>query len=168
MLRLPQTRILSKLSRYGLLAGLSALACLSATTVPAAAQDLIVKYDQASIVRLSRPAAEIIIGNPSIADVTIQNGTSLIITGKSFGVTNIIAIDALGQIIRDHRLMVKLDDERLVSVTKGVERESYACNPQCAPTLTIGDSTKYFNDVRGVVKSKSSVSEGGGNNNSAQ
>jgi Pilus formation protein N terminal region len=125
----------------------------------AQAQDLIVKYDQASLLRLSRPAVEIIIGNPSIVDVSVQNGASLVVTGKSFGVTNIIAIDAQGQIIRDQRVMVRTDDERTVNLVRGTKRETYACTPVCQPTLTIGDDESYFNRTQGVVQSKLKISE---------
>jgi Flp pilus assembly secretin CpaC len=37
-------------------------------------------------------AAEVIIGNPTIADVSVQGGNLLVVTGKSFGVTNIISL----------------------------------------------------------------------------
>ena len=56
-----------------------------------ATDDLIVKYDQSHLLRLPRPAAEIIIGNPAIADISVQFGNLLVITGKTFGITNIIA-----------------------------------------------------------------------------
>ena len=40
----------------------------------AGAQELVVKFDQSQLLRLPRPVAEIVIGNPSIADVTVQSG----------------------------------------------------------------------------------------------
>jgi Flp pilus assembly secretin CpaC len=137
---------------------------LAAALVPgvAQAQDLVVKYDQATIVRLSRPATEIIIGNPTIADVAIQSGTSMVITGKSFGVTNIIALDAQGQVIRDQRVLVRLDDERMVQVHKGTQRQSFACSPNCAPTLTVGDEDAFFKKYQDTITAKTKMSEGGG------
>lgn len=143
-----------------------ALACGTAFALTAlfsqaaSAQDLIVKYDQASIIRLPRPAAEIIVGNPSITDVSIQSGTSLVITGKSFGVTNIIALDAQGQVIRDQRIMVRVDDDRMVVVNSGGKRSSFACTPNCAPTLTVGDDAEFFQKTQQTVTAKSKTSEG--------
>ena len=32
----------------------------------------------------------------------------------------------------------------LVTVYKGVERESYSCSPQCAARITLGDVNSYF------------------------
>lgn len=139
-----------------------ALAATALSAQGASAQDLIVKYDQASIVRLSRPAAEIIVGNPSITDVSIQSGTSLVITGKSFGITNIIALDAQGQVIRDQRVMVRVDDDRMVIVNNGGKRNSFACTPTCAPTLTIGDDPEFFSKTAGIVTAKSKTSEAAG------
>ena len=139
-----------------------ALAATALSAQSASAQDLIVKYDQASIVRLSRPAAEIIVGNPSITDVSIQSGTSLVITGKSFGITNIIALDAQGQVIRDQRVMVRVDDDRMVVVNNAGKRNSFACTPTCAPTLTIGDDPEFFTKTQGLVTSKAKTSESSG------
>ena len=155
--------LLLRLSPVGI-ARAAACAMAGATVLlssqAASAQDLIVKYDQASIVRLSRPAAEIIVGNPSITDVSIQSGTSLVITGKSFGITNIIALDAQGQVIRDQRVMVRVDDDRMVTVNQGGKRQSFACTPTCAPTLTIGDDAEFFSKTQGTVTAKSKMSEG--------
>ena len=119
------------------LAGAALISSVPAVT----ADDIIVKYDQASLIRLARPAVEVIIGNPSIADVHIQNGSSLVVTGKSFGVTNLITIDAQGQIIREQRVIVRRDDDRYVNLIKGTARNSYSCPPNanCQPVLTIGD-----------------------------
>src|SRR3972149_3054878 len=56
-----------------------------------------VLVDQATLVRLDRPAAEIVVGNPSIADVSVESGKVLVVTGKSFGETNLIVMDADGK-----------------------------------------------------------------------
>ncbi|MEZ5828402.1 MAG: pilus assembly protein N-terminal domain-containing protein [Hyphomicrobiales bacterium] len=61
-------------------------------TAFAANPDIEVLIDEATLLRLERPAAEIVVGNPSIADVAVQNGKSIVLTGKSFGETNLIAI----------------------------------------------------------------------------
>lgn len=144
-------------------AGAVGLAVTALSSQAALAQDLIVKYDQASIVRLSRPAAEIIVGNPSITDVSIQSGTSLVITGKSFGITNIIALDAQGQVIRDQRVMVRVDDDRMVIVNNGGKRNSYACTPNCAPTLTVGDDAEFFTKTQTTMAAKNSTSTAAAN-----
>ena len=126
----------------GRVALLAVLVGVSASTATAA--DLIVRYDQSQLLRLPRPATEVIIGNPSIADVTLQDGNLLVVTGKTFGITNIIALDAEHNIIQDQRVMVERDDRRVVNLHKGSTRFTYACTPNCEPTLTIGDDKSFF------------------------
>ena len=104
--------------------------------------------------------AEIIVGNPSIADVAIQSGNILVITGKSFGITNIIALDAERNVIQDQRVSVRRDEAGVVNLHKGIARQTYACLPQCNPTITVGDDAAYMSTVLRLSKEKMAFSEG--------
>ena len=151
--------------RHALLHRLASVgACLAVVCVlsgfEARAGDLMVRYDQSQLIRLPRAATEVIIGNPSIADVTIQGGNLLVVTGKTFGITNIIALDAQRNVIQDQRVVVERDDQRTVVLYKGAMRESYSCTPNCAPTLTIGDESEYFNRITKDSQSKTNTSAG--------
>src|SRR6185503_10137250 len=127
-----------------------------------ATDDLIVKYDQSQLLRLPKPAAEIIIGNPSIADVAVQSGNLLVVTGKTFGITNIIALDAERNVIQDQRVLVRRDEGKVVNLLRGTERQSYNCTPQCNPSITIGDEQKYFDAIRSASQNKMTFSGGTG------
>ncbi|MEQ1578529.1 MAG: pilus assembly protein N-terminal domain-containing protein [Hyphomicrobium sp.] len=140
----------------------SLLAAVLWPAMPAAANDLVVRYDQSQLLRLPRPVADIIVGNPSIADVTVQGGNLLVVTGKTFGVTNIIALDAERNVIQDQRVVVQQDDQRIVNLTKGGGRESYSCTPTCSPTITIGDSTAYFETITKHASTKTKFSDQSG------
>ncbi len=129
---------------------------------PSRAADLVVRYDQSQLLRLPRPASDIIVGNPSIADVTIQGGNLLVVTGKTFGITNIIALDEQRNVIQDQRIVVERDDQRMVVLYRGAVREFYSCTPNCAPTLTVGDDTKFFDTTLKSATSKTGVSSGAG------
>ncbi|HVZ03247.1 pilus assembly protein N-terminal domain-containing protein [Hyphomicrobium sp.] len=133
---------------------------------PAAASDLIVRYDQSQLLRLPRAASEVIVGNPSIADVTLQDGNLLIVTGKTFGITNVIALDAAHNVIQDQRVMVERDDRKIVNLHKGTTRFTYACTPNCEPTLTIGDDKDFFTAVQSANSAKTKFSEGSSDSNS--
>ena len=113
-------------------------------------------------------ATEIIVGNPVIADVAVQSGNLLVITGKSFGITNLIALDAKRQIIFDRRILVKRDDVRVINLQRGAMRQTFNCTPQCNPTVTIGDDPTYFEAMVKAAEKKSGMSEkaadGQGNN----
>jgi Flp pilus assembly secretin CpaC len=79
----------------------------------AVSKDITVLIDQASLLRLERPASEIVVGNPSIGDVSVQSGKLLMITGKSFGETNIIVVDALPPLVVDTRNAFALNPEEM-------------------------------------------------------
>jgi Flp pilus assembly secretin CpaC len=136
-----------------MLAGAAIAAAVSSTT-PAHAEDLIVKYDQSQLLRLPRAASEIIIGNPAIADVSVQAGNLLVVTGKTFGITNIIALDADRNVIQDQRILVRRDEVKVVNLQRGTTRQSYNCTPQCNPSITIGDEQAYFDTISKASQAK--------------
>ena len=66
-----------------------------------------VTLDQAKIVKLPQGTATLIVGNPMIADVTmLKNSNSMIITGKGYGETNMVALGADGSIIYEEQMQV--------------------------------------------------------------
>jgi len=127
----------------------------------ASAEDFHVQYDQAKLIRLARPAHDIIVGNPSIADVSIQGKQLLIVTGKSFGVTNLIVLDADGAVIVNRKMIVQGDDQKFVNLQKGENRQSYNCFPKCQPALVIGDTSAFGDEVGKAIQQKNAVSSGG-------
>lgn len=150
-------------------AALMPLAVIAAATVPGPsyAGDLIVRYDQSQLLRLPRPASEIIIGNPSIADVSLQGGNLLVVTGKTFGITNVIALDADRNVIQDQRVIVERDEHRVVNLHKGGTRFTYSCSPNCETNLTIGDDNVYFGMIKSHNSDKTRFSEGAADASSA-
>lgn len=151
----------SAVVRAGLLATMTLLAAATISAQQAKANDLIVRYDQSQILRLPRPVSELIIGNPSIADVAIQGSDLLVITGKTFGVTNVIALDADRNVIQDQRVIVQRDEQRLVNLIKGALRQSYTCSPNCQPTITIGDDPAFFDQISKHSSAKTKFSDSG-------
>ncbi|MEL6299192.1 MAG: pilus assembly protein N-terminal domain-containing protein [Pseudomonadota bacterium] len=124
------------------------------------ANDLVVTYDQSKLLRMPRPVSDIIIGNPSIADVTVKGSDLLVITGKSFGITNIIALDAAKNVIQDQRIIVQRDELKVVNLNKGDSRRSYNCSPSCNPTVTVGDDVVFLDTVAKMALRKRVLSEG--------
>jgi hypothetical protein len=149
---------LSSVPCHGFLWGAIFAASIALPAV-AASQDIDVLIDQATLVPLERPASEIVVGNPSIADVTVQSGKALVVTGKSFGQTNLIVIDAAGKVIMNRRLVVQEPDPGVVTFYKGSERFTLHCAPNCETPLAIGDSEKYFETISKEVKTKQSISQ---------
>jgi hypothetical protein len=116
----------------------------------AQADSLTVNVDQAQIMRLPEKVSTIVIGNPLIADAALQSGGILVVTGKGYGSTNLLALDRSGRVVMDKTVQViGPESHNLVVVYKGVERETYACAPECKPRITLGDSPNYFNAAIG-------------------
>lgn len=108
-----------------------ALSLSGAALVPgaAAAADITVILDQAKVIKLPDRVTTLVIGNPLIADATIQSGGQLVVTGKGYGATNIIALDPAGNALMDKSIEV-LGPRGVVVVYRGVERETYSCAPK--------------------------------------
>lgn len=132
----------------------------AAASALAASNDVNVTIDEAQLVKIDRPAAEIIVGNPSIADVAVQSGKLLVVTGKSFGRTNLIVIDADGKEITSKMLSVQEPRTGLVTLQRGTgSRYSYYCAPNCAAELAIGDEPSYFDSISKEIKTKQSMGQ---------
>ena len=128
--------------------------------VPAQADTLIINVDQAQVVKLPERVATIVIGNPLIADASLQAGGILVVTGKGYGSTSLLALDRAGQVVMDKTVQVlSAASGDLVTVFKGVERESYSCAPDCERRLTLGDSPAYFTAILSQGASRSSQAQ---------
>jgi Flp pilus assembly secretin CpaC len=112
-----------------------------------AADAISVSVDQAKLVKLPNRVATIVVGNPMIADVTLQNGGIIVVTGKGYGATNFIAMDRGGEILVDRLIQVEGPTDQLVTVYRGVDRETYSCMPVCQRRVTLGDGDSYFKSV---------------------
>ena len=137
-----------------------AFACivLALTAATAARADTFdVPIDRARVMQLPDKVATIVIGNPLIADAALQAGGILVITGKGYGSTNMLALDRNGRIIMDRTVQVlSPGGENLVTVYKGVDRESYSCAPKCDARITLGDSTNFFANALGQASARTS------------
>ena len=120
----------------------------------ARSQEIKVEIDQATLVRLDRPGVEIIIGNPSIADVAVQSRRLLVVTGKSAGLTNLVVLDGAGKVSLSKKISVSTDAKRLVTVNRGAARQTYSCAPACDPALIPGDSEAFFEPLAKEIRNK--------------
>jgi Flp pilus assembly secretin CpaC len=125
----------------------------------ASAQEVInVFVDQARIAKVPERTTTMVVGNPLIADVSIHAGGTMVVTGKGYGVTNLIALDRAGKVLSDQLVQVKSPTDNVI-VYRGSARESYSCAPDCERRITLGDSPEYFD---------STLNETGNRNSRAQ
>lgn len=128
------------------LVALMSLAIVAFGTAASSAQDnapIDVNVNMARVLRISAPAATVIVGNPGIADVTIQDPQTLILTGKSYGQTNLIVLDNMGEPIADTLVEVVQMQAGVMTVYQGQLRTTLTCAPVCQPTVTMGDDNTY-------------------------
>jgi Flp pilus assembly secretin CpaC len=136
--------------RVAIIAGLSLLG-----SAVAWADTIDVVVDQAMVVKLPEKVATLVVGNPLIADVSLQPGGTMIVTGKGYGATNVMAIDRGGAVLLDRMIQVEAPTEKLVTVFRGVNRETWSCTPVCQQRITLGDSSEYFRSTLDQAGSRS-------------
>jgi hypothetical protein len=136
-----------------------ALGVLAARSATAA--DINVILDEARLVKLPDRVATIVIGNPLIADATVQAGGLMVITGKGYGATNLIALDRSGAVLLERSVEVQPPRGNVVTVYKGVDKESYSCTPHCDRRLTLGDSQTFFETAAGQISGRNALAQSG-------
>jgi Pilus formation protein N terminal region len=157
----PRNEVVSMSSRLWL-----ALAFIVAFgAAPAGAQTssevLAITLDEAKVAKLPEGTSTLVVGNPMIADVTmLKTGDAMVLTGKGYGETNLIALDSRGAIIFERQLRV-LPSKSVLVLQNGGSRVSYSCNPDCMPTVQLGDDPKTFNDAGGEITTRNGFASGG-------
>jgi Pilus formation protein N terminal region len=141
-MELPMARAFSQsfgLTTFALVAG------LAASIATARAEETInLTLDRATVIRAPAKTTTVIIGNPAIADVSIQKNGVMVLTAKSYGETNLLALDSEGKLVSESWLKVQASSRNNLVVHRGGETETYSCEPLCRPTVTLGDSEKHF------------------------
>ncbi len=120
---------------------------------------VIVTVDRAKVFRLSKAAGTVIVGNPAVVDATIEDAETIVLTGRSFGVTNLIVLDAAGDPIVDETVVVRGHESNTVRIYRQSSRETMACAPICEPTLTIGDDQAAFEFANRQIQQRNQLSD---------
>ncbi|RWM89430.1 MAG: hypothetical protein EOR84_24390 [Mesorhizobium sp.] len=111
---------------------LAALLAATAFVVTAkAGAGIEVTMNQAKIVKLSRAADTIVVGNPAIADASVQDASTIVLTGKGFGVTNLVVLDQEGRPIVDEQITVVRQGASSVRIYRRAEIQTMSCTPYC-------------------------------------
>jgi len=136
------------------LAGFAASALFSV-----ARADIQVEVNFAQLYELPQDVSTIVIGNPAIADVTIQRSGIAVVTGKAYGTTNMIVLNPAGKVISEQQITVKPRDEGTVTVQRALERETLICPPSstCERTIKVGDAPANFDAATGQASALSNM-----------
>lgn len=112
----------------------SALTMLASTTFVTMAQSselLRVFMNHARILKFEHPVSSVIVGNSEVADITVSDPTTVVLTGKSYGSTNLVILNDAGEAIVDKRIVVSVDEENSVRIFRQIDRSVLSCSPIC-------------------------------------
>ncbi|GHA96834.1 hypothetical protein GCM10009069_19840 [Algimonas arctica] len=154
------TYIRSFVKQSSLMIGASLL-CVAGFAGSAHATDPIYQVDlnKTQILRLPAAAGSVIIGNPSIADVTVHSPTTIMVVGRGFGETNLIVLDRDGQTMVDADIQVtSITPSNGVRLFNGTSRQTYSCAPYCQPSPVLGDSPEHISANSPQVSSSNAPS----------
>ena len=131
------------------------LCALTLTATSAQAQTLAAHIDQGLRVALPVGAQNVMIGNPSIADVNLLDSRNAVLLGRSYGVTNLLVLDARGRTLMDRQVVVSAPDLNRVSMYRGNHNlagdsgglyvQNFACSPRCERTPMPGETDTQTN-----------------------
>ncbi len=138
----------------------AAVAFFLAIAPAAAADPFTVKVDQTVTLKLSSPANSVVIGNATVADVSVADARTLLITGKAFGATNLTVLDRAGNTIYTNQLVVGGEPEDGITIVRAGGTYSYSCVDKCRATPMVGDAPAHFSDVMTTVTGKEATSKG--------
>ena len=156
-----------------LLVLVSMLAATAVTSAAAMADGLNINWREARVVRLAKPATSIIVGDPTVADVTLDNPNTIVVFGKTPGETNLLVLSGDQELLLDWPIVVSPVSARHVSVLNAVGEQTaptevlYACGTErCTRVLSPTDvefrassSTSASADTDASKSSTSTVEE---------
>lgn len=118
--------------------------------------------DIARVLRLAEQASTIVIGNPGIANATLTDGRTVVLTGMAAGTTNMIVLDETGAEVANLLLSVGTTVRPQVRVYNGLRRQTYSCALDCEPVSAVGDANDYFETVLTQTRARQEFSGAAG------
>jgi len=132
---------------------------LLAAPLPAMAAQMTVAMHQSDVVRLESAAATVIVGNPLIADVSVLDGNLLVVQGRIFGTTSVIALDSEGNELLNVAVTVRPATQYALSLHRGPNTETFACAPVCARVFQPGDDGPATEELTTQTRSMQDVTQ---------
>ncbi len=109
-----------------------ALAMMAAEAF-AATGDMMLEINDSQRVGLYGTAASVIVANPLIADVSMLDSHSLVISAKGFGATRVQAFDGNGRELFNRRITIVAPQVDQVTLHRGASSSEFICVPKCQP-----------------------------------
>ena len=110
-----------------------------------------VTIDQARLISFPEPVKTVYVGNPTIVDIQMVDAQHAFLLGKTFGVTNMIAMSANGTQISNQQVTV-LNNGAAVTINRGADQFDYMCTPaHCETAPRPGDVPTFAQNTEGVT-----------------
>jgi Flp pilus assembly secretin CpaC len=131
-----------------------------------AGSPLAIQTDQTQMIALSTEPGTVVVGNPSIADVSV-NGKQVFMHGRAFGDTNVIILDTNGNQVANFDVTVTHAANNEVAIFSAnslkeyrAARVSYSCDPLCQRLMIPGDDFETFKNIVAMNTSKAGLATG--------
>lgn len=141
-------------------AALIGLAAAAVSGTARAGELIDLTIDFAKVMRLEQPAATIVIGNPGIADASVKDEQTIVLTGKAAGTTNLIVLDEEGSEIANSLVRVSSDVRQLTTVFFGRNRQTFSCAPTCEQVISVGDAATAFDTATTQITTRQQFATG--------
>ncbi|MBV9993409.1 MAG: pilus assembly protein N-terminal domain-containing protein [Alphaproteobacteria bacterium] len=116
------------------------------------ARGVAISMDEVRVVTFTQPIATVFVGNPMIADATVIDSHHAFVLGKSFGVTNLIALSAQSQTVANQQISVANRSGGVVTLNKGANQFNYSCTlAHCEASAVPGDQKTFFDDANSAI-----------------
>jgi ketopantoate hydroxymethyltransferase len=125
----------------------------------AAGETITLESDKTTMISVAVSPGTVVVGNPSIADISI-NGKQIFVHGRGYGNTNIIILDSQGAMLANFDVTVRQSLNNAVSLYRGSTRYSLACSDICEDTLQPGDSIDHFKNIAEQQSTKNDLATG--------
>jgi hypothetical protein len=134
------------MSKFGVFFGTALLIAVGVTDQAAlAGSPITIQTDQTQLIAISADPGTVVVGNPSIADVSLT-GRRVFMHGRAFGSTNIMILDTAGNQIANFDVTVTHDHPtEMVVVSASSKKDilstvTLTCAPTCYRAMVPGDA----------------------------
>lgn len=123
-------------------------------------KNIVIDIDFMRGLTFQRPASQIILGNPIIADITVKDDKNIFLSGKSPGRTNMLIYGRDGELSEQFTLVVRDPNAYLTVFQGSKDRSHFDCEPLCQRVLRIEDRGQSAEEQRGRIAAQIEMIDG--------
>jgi hypothetical protein len=122
-----------------------------------------VTIDQARLISFPKPVKTVFVGNPTIVDITMLDPQHAFLLGKTFGLTNMIALGTDGKEISNQQVVV-YNNVAALTINRGADQYNYMCTrAHCETAPRPGDPTSFVSTTESTATQHEGTASTAGN-----